>query len=87
LSLIREPLADLEAEQQSPFFVGRELSPLLNAGHRTKLEDFLAEMESEAKLATFARGGGLVGEAPAEMARALLAAFRRGLDLDSTAAR
>lgn len=75
-----EPLVALEADEQSPFFVGRKLSPLLNESHRSKIEAFFDAMSDEAKLAALARNGGLVGAAPVEMARARLAAFRNGLE-------
>ena len=77
----QEPFVVLESEDQSPFFVGRELAAIVGDHHRSKVEAFFERMETEAWLAVMARGARWVGADLEGMARRRLRAFRDGLGL------
>jgi len=78
----RPPLADLTFDEQSPFFVGREVATIAQQSHLTLVRTFLARLQNEspAWAATMAREGGLAGRDPESQMRLKLAAFERGIN-------
>jgi predicted nucleotidyltransferase len=73
------PLADLEHEVQSAFFVGREVAAIARDAHRAKVDDFLAKV-AKGWTATIGAGG-LVCTDPTAVAERRLAAFRQAMSV------
>ena len=74
-----EPLSTVEHEDQSAFFTGRQLAPLLGPPHRGKVDQFFERIETEAWLAVMSREAGWIGSDPEAIARRRMKAFREGL--------
>jgi predicted nucleotidyltransferase len=75
------PLADEKFDEQSPVFVGREVSAIARDIHIDRIREFLRRVmdDSQPWTAVMARLAGFVGDDPEAIATRYLFAFERGL--------
>jgi hypothetical protein len=75
------PLADLDFDEQSPFFVGTEVGSIALPSHLDLIRSFATRIRDESSpwAAAMAREGGFVARDPEGLVRLRLKSFERGL--------
>lgn len=75
------PVAELDFDDQSPFFVGREVGAITSPDHRARIDAFVDHLlrEDGRDAALMARAAGLVGDDPDVVAQHMVRMFARGV--------